>query len=240
MQPLLYLAGLARAVGARIFTGTRAASIDASRGLTVITSDHFRISAGAVVIATNSAFGQQPGALPPQILYRTFVLAMRIPPDAIPPALYWDGYWDADTPYHYVRLAASTLDGPNDLLVVGGEDEEVSDPVIPVDLADRAARFDRLHSWAVAHFPCAGEITHAWHGYILEPDGELAFIGRLDDANPSVYVVSGDSGNGMTYAAIAGMMLPELIQGRDHPWAAVYSPTRARIESHTRRALARA
>src|SRR5581483_9908869 len=48
-------------------------------------------------------------------------------------------------------------------------------------------------------------------------------------ANPhdeGVYIVTGDSGNGMTHATIAGMLIPDLIDGKSHPWAKLYSPSR--------------
>jgi Rieske Fe-S protein len=54
----------------------------------------------------------------------------------------------------------------------------------------------------------------------------LAFIGRnpLDEGN--VYVVTGDSGMGMTHGTIAGILLTDLIMGRENPWAALYDPAR--------------
>lgn len=38
---------------------------------------------------------------------------------------------------------------------------------------------------------------------------------------------AGDSGQGMTGGAIAGILLPSLICGEYHPWARLYSPSRA-------------
>ena len=38
----------------------------------------------------------------------------------------------------------------------------------------------------------------------------------------NVYVVTGDSGNGMTHGTIAGMLLTDLIMGRNNDWADLY------------------
>jgi nitrite reductase/ring-hydroxylating ferredoxin subunit len=73
-----------------------------------------------------------------------------------------------------------------------------------------------------------GKIEFRWGGEVLESLDGLAMIGRnpLDDAN--VFVVSGDSGMGLTHGTIAGLMLPALIAGRSHRWAEVYDPRRLR------------
>jgi Rieske Fe-S protein len=58
----------------------------------------------------------------------------------------------------------------------------------------------------------------------------LAFIGRTD-VRPDVYVVTGDSGNGMTHGTIAGMLIADLVAGRENPWAEVYDPARVRLRA---------
>jgi Rieske Fe-S protein len=60
----------------------------------------------------------------------------------------------------------------------------------------------------------------------METIDGLAFIGRnpLDEDN--VFIVTGDSGMGMTHGTIAGILLTDLIVGRENPWAALYDPTR--------------
>jgi Rieske Fe-S protein len=42
-------------------------------------------------------------------------------------------------------------------------------------------------------------------------------------------VVSGDSGNGLTHAVIASVVIPDLIAGREHPWASLYEPHRSAL-----------
>jgi Rieske Fe-S protein len=65
----------------------------------------------------------------------------------------------------------------------------------------------------------------------METVDGLAFIGRnpLDDEN--VYIVTGDSGMGMTHGAIAGILLTDLINGRENPWAKLYDPSRKTLRA---------
>ena len=41
-----------------------------------------------------------------------------------------------------------------------------------------------------------------------------------------MYVVTGDSGNGLTHGTIAGILLTDLIMGRSNPWEKLYDPSR--------------
>jgi Rieske Fe-S protein len=54
----------------------------------------------------------------------------------------------------------------------------------------------------------------------------LAFIGKDPSGLENVYIVTGDSGMGMTHGTIAGILLSDLIMGRENPWAEVYDPSR--------------
>jgi Rieske Fe-S protein len=60
----------------------------------------------------------------------------------------------------------------------------------------------------------------------MEPVDGMAFIGRNPGGPDNVYIVTGDSGNGMTHGTIAGMLITDLIQARDNEWATLYDPSR--------------
>jgi glycine/D-amino acid oxidase-like deaminating enzyme/nitrite reductase/ring-hydroxylating ferredoxin subunit len=212
-HPLRYLAGLLEAIrgrGGRVHTGTRALRISGGSPATVETAAG-RVTAGAVVVATNTPVNDRLRIHSKQAPYRTFAIALRVPPLAH--ALWWDTH----EPYHYVRLAADD-EGP--LLIVGGEDHKTGHH----DDADR--RYRRLEEWARAHFPQAGAVALRWSGQVLEPFDGIGFIGRnpLDSSN--VYIVTGDSGQGMTHGALGGMLIRDLILGVENGWADVYEPSR--------------
>jgi glycine/D-amino acid oxidase-like deaminating enzyme/nitrite reductase/ring-hydroxylating ferredoxin subunit len=222
VQPLLLMRGLsaaARRLGVRIFAPAHVTAIEGSAPVRVVTADGPFVLAEGVVLATNSPIHDAVTIHTKQAPYRTYVVTARVQHGAVPRGLFWD----MAEPFHYVRLAAGEDD--TDLLVVGGEDHKTGQDEEPPDI-----RYARLESWARSWFPAMGPIVHRWSGQVLESMDGLAFIGRVE-TRPDVYVVTGDSGNGMTHGAIAGMLLTDLIQGRSNPWADVYDPSRLRLKA---------
>ena len=75
-------------------------------------------------------------------------------------------------------------------------------------------------------FPMIREVRFRWSGQVMETIDGLAFIGRNPLDEPNVFIVTGDSGMGMTHGTIAGVLLTDLIFGRENPWATLYDPSR--------------
>jgi Rieske Fe-S protein len=46
-----------------------------------------------------------------------------------------------------------------------------------------------------------------------------------------VYVVTGDSGVGLTHGTIAGLLITDLILGRENPWTSLYDPSRKMVRA---------
>lgn len=69
-------------------------------------------------------------------------------------------------------------------------------------------------------------IEFTWAGQVMETIDGLAYIGRNPGDNDNVYIVTGDSGMGMTHGTIAGMLIKDLILGHENPWAKLYDPAR--------------
>jgi glycine/D-amino acid oxidase-like deaminating enzyme/nitrite reductase/ring-hydroxylating ferredoxin subunit len=227
-HPLRYLAGLAedlRHSGGRVHTGTHATSIRGGQSASITTQSGWHVNAQAVVVATHTPINDLVAVHTKQAAYRTYAVALRIPPGSFVPGLYWDGPWSDHPAFHYARLATSSPDGDHDVLIVGGEDHKTG------QADDNDMRHSRLERWAREHFPAATEVLYRWSGQIMVPHDGLAFIGRNPLDADNVYVVTGDCGNGMTYAAIAAMIIPDLIEGRDHEWARMYSPSRINVRA---------
>jgi glycine/D-amino acid oxidase-like deaminating enzyme/nitrite reductase/ring-hydroxylating ferredoxin subunit len=222
-QPLAYLRGLARAIerrGGRIATGVHASRVEGGQRCRVMTADGKTVRSGAVVVATNSPIHGVVAIHGKQAAYRTYVIAAEVPAGQVPHALYWDTL----DPYHYVRV--SRADRPEvEWLIVGGEDHRTGQE------DDGEARFARLAEWTAERFPMAGSVVQRWSGQILEPADGLAYIGRSAGLNPNVYLVTGDSGNGLTHGALAGILLGDLILGRENPWARLYDPGRVTVRA---------
>jgi glycine/D-amino acid oxidase-like deaminating enzyme/nitrite reductase/ring-hydroxylating ferredoxin subunit len=220
-HPLKYLAGVATAVergGGRIYTGTHATKITGGSDATVDT-ERASVKAKHIVVATNVPVNDRLVIHTKQAPYMTYVIGARVPKNALVEALYWD----TGDPYHYIRL--QPLDAEHDLLIVGGEDHKSG------QADDTELRQPRLEAWARERFPGMGEVVYQWGGQVMETNDGLAFIGRnpLDEDN--VYVVTGDSGQGMTHGTIAGMLITDLIAGRPNPWEDLYDPGRVTLRA---------
>jgi nitrite reductase/ring-hydroxylating ferredoxin subunit len=184
----------------------------------VRTRDGVEVRAGAVVVATNAPFHRRVAFHTKQAAYRTFVVAGRIPRGEVADALYWD----TGDPYHYVRCLDGGANADWHYLIVGGEDCRTGQ-------AEEAHRpFEALTAWARTFSPAFGDVEFAWSGQVLEPVDGLAFIGA-DPGAKRIFVVTGDSGNGLTHGTLAGPLLAALMHDGDHPWRRLYDPGRRRF-----------
>jgi glycine/D-amino acid oxidase-like deaminating enzyme/nitrite reductase/ring-hydroxylating ferredoxin subunit len=218
-EPMAYLHGLARAVrqrGGRIVLGTPVREIEGGKFPRVETITGQNVECAAVVVATNNPINGGLALELKQAAYLTYVVALPVPAGRIPLGLYWD----TDEPFHYIRLVPARRPGETDWLLVGGEDHRTG------HARDGAERFARLEAWARARFPSAGPSERRWAGQVLQSHDGLAFIGHDPSAGDNVYLVTGDSGNGLTHGTVASLLLTGLILDGSHPWSALYDPAR--------------
>ena len=224
-HPLKYLAGLARAIkrlDVRLYGGTEVKEIKGGKTVKIGTKRGATVSASAVVIATNTPINDWGKIYTKQEPYRTYVIGALVPRGAIPRALYWD----TEDPFHYVRLQRIHSKGKAvDLLIIGGEDHKTG------QAEGIEGRFARLATWGRKHFPSIKEIAFRWSGQVMESMDDIAFIGRNPKDDPNVYIVTGDSGAGITHGTIAGILLRDLIVGRDNPWVNLYDPGRKTLSA---------
>jgi glycine/D-amino acid oxidase-like deaminating enzyme/nitrite reductase/ring-hydroxylating ferredoxin subunit len=222
-HPMKYLAGLARAVvrmGGKIYTGTHVNEIKGAKLCKVGTDGGHAVYADSVVVATNSPINTWVKIHSKQAPYRTFVVALRVPKGSVDDILLWD----TGNPYHYVRLQHVPNKGnPDyDLLIVGGEDHKTGQE----DDADE--RFAALERWARDRYPMAGKTEYQWSGQVMEPVDGVAYIGR-SPGEENIYMITGDSGNGMTHCTLGAMLVRDLIFERANAWEDVYDPSRVKL-----------
>lgn len=223
-QPLAYLFGLARGAkraGVSIYRGCRVTAVhgrDQELPARIEVADGEPLTANAVVVATNSPgpISEWAGVYFKQASYRSYVIGLRVERGTIEDALYWD----TCNPYHYVRLQGAEPDAQYDVLIVGGEDHKTG------QLPKGADPFAALERWARERFSGLAEVVSRWSGQVAEPLDGLAFIGRAPTKGEGVFVITGDSGMGLTHGTLGAQLVTELILGHDSPWAELYDPTR--------------
>jgi glycine/D-amino acid oxidase-like deaminating enzyme/nitrite reductase/ring-hydroxylating ferredoxin subunit len=224
-HPLKYLTGLADAIerdGGRIFTGTHADEIEGGDHAYVTSTSGYTVRCDSIVVATNSPVNDRMVIHTKQSPYTTYVIGARIPRGSVPAMLLWDAPADLWDPYHYLRIERGE---EADVLIVGGEDHKTGQQ------HDGAQRWGKLEQWTRNRFPMVEEIEYRWSGQVMEPVDGLAFIGRNPADADNVFIATGDSGMGMTHGTIAGMLLTDLIMGRENPWADLYDPSRKTLSA---------
>lgn len=224
-----YMNGLARAIvksGGRIFTRSRAEEISKEGAK----SNGHTVKAKHIVVATNSPVNDWVQMHSKQAPYRTYAIGALVQKGSLPYALWWDTGntqtpWEAE-PYHYVRV--TPYNDQYDLLISGGEDHKTGQAESEHIPEER--RYDALTEWTRKQFPGVQAIVHRWSGQVLEPIDGAAFLGR-NPGDGNVYIITGDSGNGMTHCTIGGLLITDLILGRENPWAKLYDPSRIPVRA---------
>ncbi|KAL8787472.1 MAG: hypothetical protein Q9195_007764 [Heterodermia aff. obscurata] len=223
-HPTRYMVGvlkwLAEQPNFSCYTHTRALSVEekgieilgiGSKEVHVKTEGGFNITCNDALEATCVPL-QKLSVVAQMEFFRTYCIAIRIPKDYIEDCLIYD---QAD-PYHYARLTA--CDDQDEYLVVGGCDHKVGQE-------QENGRYAELEQWVRDRFTKAGSVDYKWSGQIFEPVDYVAFIG-LNQGNKHIYIITGDSGNGLTHGVLGGKLIADQINGIDNPWAKLYSPKR--------------
>lgn len=227
-HPLKYMKALCESIqkmGGTIYTSSHVNKIDHTG---VVTDAGFKVSAKHVVVATNTPINNMVVMHLKQYAYRSYVIGAKIKKGSLPACLWWDtGDFSANKdipPYHFVRT--QKLDAQHDLLIIGGEDH-------PTGLADiegrpEEERYALLENWAKKYFD-VDDVIYKWSGQILETMDSLAFIGRNPMDKNNVFICTGDSGNGLTHATIAGNLITDLINDKENRFEDLYSPSRFKL-----------
>lgn len=220
-NPIKYVNGLAKAVvskGGKIYETTKVRKFDNNE---VTTADNIIVKGGAVVMATNTPLHRDQLIHTFQQPEYFYAIGLKLPKGSVKKSLWWD----TATPYHNVRIEERE---DHDILVVGGEDHNAG-----MKFEDYHDAYSNLEKWAKKRWTSAGEILYKWTGQVYKPVGYIPLIGAdpLADTTGGLLaydqlVVTGDSGQGMTSGTIAGILITDLIIGKNNPWAEIYSPKR--------------
>lgn len=218
-HPTAYLVGvlkwLAKQPNFACYTHTRMISIEEkgllSKEVRIGTLDGSTITCKDAVEAT--CIPLQKLSIVAQVEYnRTYCIAIRVPKNSIEDCLIND----QAEPYRYIRFTA--CDDENDYLVIGGCDHKVGQE-------QENGRFAELEAWVRQRFTKAGSVDYKWSGQILDSTDLVGFVG-LNQGKSHTYVVTGDTGHGLTQGVLAGKLIADEIQGIDNQWGKLYNPKR--------------
>lgn len=216
-HPLKYLRALLEDFGKRggkVFADSAVIDIDEGEFIRLTVEGGFVVTADIAVFATNSPINETIALHSKMAPYRTYAMAFELPAGSLPDALYWD----MSDPYFYVRLHPGSRG--IDYLIAGGCDHKSG------ETDDGESRFTALSGWISRLLPTLGAEVARWSGQVLETIDYCGFIGK-SPGRSRVYVATGDSGQGMTHGALAGLLIRDLIMTGSSHWADIYAPDRS-------------
>lgn len=182
------------------------------RGCELMTDKGYVIESDYVVVAAGFEAGP---FLPEKVMQLTSTYALVSHP--VDHRFLWPHrslIWETSNPYLYIR----TTEGNR--IIIGGEDEDFSDPVRRDELLREKTRI--LESKFLKLFPHFYLSTEmAWCGtFATTPDG-LPYIGTWP-RKKRMYFALGYGGNGITYSMIAAQLIRNSLKGIPDERAAVF------------------
>lgn len=198
-HPLQFISGMAKPL--HIFQHTQVRKLI---GTTAVTN-HGQIRARKVIVTTHFPFLNRHGSYFLKLYqHRSYVIALQNAPDV--DGMYVD---EAQT-----GMSFRTAGG---LLLAGGGGHRTG---------RAGGGWRELREFARRHYPQAEERCHWAAQDCMSLDG-VPYIGPYSASTADLYVATGFNKWGMTAAMAAAGLLSDLVQGKENPYGAVFSPSRS-------------
>ncbi|HEX7168780.1 MAG TPA: FAD-dependent oxidoreductase [Acidimicrobiales bacterium] len=209
----LALAGAITRLGGHVFEDTRVLDVDPNKGEpSEVRTEHGDARASSVVLATHLPFLDRGGFFAKAHPTRSYAMAVRLREGSTMPT---GMYLGKDEPTRSVRSAIDDT-----VLILGGEGHKVGeDP-------DTRKRYESLEGWAREHF-AVESVEHRWSAQDYVPVDGTPFVGRLLPRS-NVLVATGFQKWGMSNGTAAGLMLADVIDGKENDWLVAFDSTRVK------------
>ena len=113
---------------------------------------------------------------------------------------------------------AYSLRNAGNLLLLGGEGHRTGEN-------SQGGRYDALRRKAAEWFPDGREVA-CWSAQDCVTPDQVPYIGQYAASRPDWYVATGFQKWGMTSSMVSALVLRELLNGRESPYAPVFDPRR--------------
>ena len=198
-HPLKFVSQIAK--GLNIYENTTAREFEGN----VVLTDHGKITASKIIVATHFPILNKHGSYFLKMYQeRSYVLAL-------------ENASDVDGMYLDEAKGGFSFRNFRNLLLLGGGSHRTGKP---------GNGWADLESFAKTHYPNAKVVARWATQDCMTLDG-MPYIGQYSSRTPSLYVATGFNKWGMTASMAAGMILRDLVQERENPYAQVFSPSRS-------------
>ena len=198
-HPMKLISGLAK--GLNIYEHTRALAFAGNQVLT----DHGRITASKIIVATHFPMLNKHGSYFLKMYQeRSYVLAL-------------EGAGDVDGMYLDEETGGLSFRNYGKYLLLGGGGHRTG---------KQGGGWTTLERFAEAHYPHARQVCRWATQDCMTLDG-VPYIGRYSKRTPELYVATGFNKWGMTSSMAAAAVLTDLVQEKENPYAALFSPSRS-------------
>lgn len=197
-HPLKFLAKISS--GLNIYEDSLVRKIKGNKALT----DHGSVTATKIIVATHFPFINKHGSYFLKMYqHRSYVVALKDAPSV-------NGM--------YVDEAQCGMSFRNhkELLFIGGADHKTG---------KQGQGWQPLRDFAGKHYPDAKEKCYWATQDCMSLDG-VPYIGQYSASTPNLYVATGFNKWGMTSSMVAGMLLRDILLGKQNAYAPVFSPSR--------------
>lgn len=209
---LLHLAKNLVGDGSYVFENTKVVDVKGENPCSVVTEKHL-VYAQDVLVTTHLPILNRGLFFAKTYPKRSYIIGATIVPEKAPQGMFI-GYGNE---YHSIRTTPDPDGGL--LLLVGGESHKVGEKTHTQEC------YDALYAYARQHFEI-GDIKYHWSTQDMVSFDKIPFIGKLTPIDNHIYVATGFSLWGMSNGTLSGMILSDLILGRENPWVSLYDATR--------------
>lgn len=219
-NPLKFILGLVQGLASencRIFEGTAVTGFEEKGDHLLFSTNGGTISAKSAVMATHIPKGFHPLQLM-VYPYRSYALAFHPKVEEGPhfPLFLGGHYWDTEDPHHSFS-AHSVMGKDIDTVLIAGEHHKTGQ----AEKGPPHQALERLKKAAEKILPNAFAESE-WSAQHYQSADGLPFVGSLKPLSRRIYGATGFAADGLTYGAMSGLLLAEIIAGILSPWKKVY------------------
>ncbi len=198
-HPLKFAADIAKNL--RIYENTRAIAFEGN----TVRTEKADIRAEKIIVATHfPIFNKHGGFFLKQYQQRSYVLAL-------------ENAEQVDGMYLDARENGLSFRNWGKYLLLGGGGHRTG---------KKGGAWEELERFARKYYPGAREV-YRWATQDCMTLDDMPYIGQYSKGTPNLYVATGFNKWGMTSSMLSAMILSDLVQGRENPYARTFDPSRS-------------